>query len=70
MKSSTIRKIACALALANLISVTAVTGCNNKDAIDPSGVLPYTLFQLGKIRIRPRVTTSIKRALKTFTITR
>ena len=42
MKSSTIRKIACALALANLISVTAVTGCNNKDAIDPSGTPEVT----------------------------
>ena len=42
MKSSTIRKIACALALANLISVTAVTGCNNKAAIDPSGTPEVT----------------------------
>ena len=42
MKSSTIRKTACVLALANLISVTAVTGCNNKAAIDPSGTPEVT----------------------------
>ena len=42
MKSSTIRKIACVLALVNLISVTAVTGCNNKAAVDPSGTPEVT----------------------------
>ena len=42
MKSSTIRKIAGALVLANMVSVMAITGCNNKAAVDPSGIPEVT----------------------------